>query len=414
MKRNLQLFVKNLHLSERGATSIFELPEDILREILLRLPVRSLLSCQCVCKSFNILTRNPNFMATHVKRASTSNTTTFCSVFLYGSDEIQDRNDHLLLENSDDSVSSSFVRRSNPVSCDISIVGSCNGLFCAKFETPGDENGGHFLIWNPTTRENRYVLKPRVNASRNSHTVALAFGYTSKTNDYKVVRIVSHFDLEKPLVKVQVYNMSTDDWSIYDVTTLPCHEPDLVPPNVNSPLILSGISSPYFIRSINQAFHWLAEGPGVEDRLSKSVVSFDLEEEQLKLLTWLDPFTIPLVELGILDSLNDSLSLIVPQINCPNSTFDIWVMNDYGSQESWTRRLTVDRFDGIARPVGYWKDDLFIMNMEEIYTFFYNLKTQEVKFFPVEVYSIFATFCDYVETFETVSRAIAVAGEAVQ
>lgn len=398
-----------LQLSVREETSISDIPEDVLGLIFTRLPARSLLSCQCVCKRFNVMTRNPIFLSTHVKLASTSNTTTFCSGFHYGSD------DHILLENTDNSVSFSHVRPSNPVSCAISIVGSCNGLFCAEIGTPSDENGGCFLIWNPITRENLYVKKPNVNASRPPHTLALAFGFAHKTNDYKLVRIVS-YGSEKPS-RVEVYNMTTEKWSSYDVTTLPCLEPDKVPPYFNSPSILFSISSPYFIQPLKKAFHWLADSAGIEDRLSRAVVSVDLEEEQLKLFSWLHPFKIPLVELGILDSLDDKLSLIVPCMDCPNSSFDIWVMNDYGHQESWTRQLTVEQFDGLATPVGYWKDDLFIMatmTMEERYMFFYNLKTQEVKILPVLWNLRYTTFCDYVETFEKVSRAIGGSREAVQ
>lgn len=423
---------RDLQLSVREETSISDVPEDVLGLIFSRLPARSLLSCQCVCKRFNAVSRNPIVLATHVKRASTSNTTTFCSVFHYGSDEIEDRYDHVLLENTDDSVSFSHVRPSNPVSCDISIVGSCNGLFCAEIETPSDENGGCFLIWNPITRENRFVEKPTVNtlrtphslrtphnlalALRTPHTLALAFGFTHKTNDYKLVRIVSYFGSDHPST-VEVYNMTTEKWSAYDVTTLPCLEPDKVPPYFNSPSILFSISSPYFIQPLKKAFHWLVDTAGIEDRLSRAVVSFDLEEEQLKLFTWLHPFKIPLVDLGILDSLNDKLSLIVPGMDCPNSSFDIWVMNDFGYQDSWTRQLTVEQFDGLATPVGYWKDDLFIMakiTMEERYMFFYNLITREVKILPGLRNLRYTTFCDYVETFETVSGAVGVAREAVQ
>ncbi|XP_017252385.1 F-box/kelch-repeat protein At3g23880-like isoform X1 [Daucus carota subsp. sativus] len=412
MTRDLQLSVKELQLSVREATSIFELPEELLIEILSRLPARSLLSCRRVCQRFNIVTRSPNLIATHVKRASTLNTTKFCSAFIFGSNWIGGGYEHILLKNTNDSVTFSYVRPSNPLSCNISIVGCCNGLFCAEVESPCDENGGHFLIWNPITRENRYVLKPNVNSSRNPYIIALAFGYSHNTNDYKVVRIVSYPNQGKSSVTVEVYKMTTEDWSVYDVTTLPCSEPDQVPSQFNDPLILFGISSPYFIRPLKQAFHWITDSAGIEDRLSKAVVSFDIEEEQLNFFSWLDPFKIPLEEPVIIDTLNDSLSLLVPHLSFLNSSFDIWVMDDYGKQASWTRRFTVEQFDGLARPVGYWTDDLLIMTTYERNLFFYNLKTQELKISPF--LRCLTTFCDYVETLETVSREIADAGRAVQ
>ena len=60
-------------------------------------------------------------------------------------------------------------------------------------------------------------------------------------------------------------------------------------------------------------------------------MSFDIEDEQFKLFTWMDPFKIPLEEPVIIDTLNNSLSLVVPHKSFLNySSFYIWVMDDYG------------------------------------------------------------------------------------
>ena len=56
-------------------------------------------------------------------------------------------------------------------------------------------------------------------------------------------------------------------------------------------------------------------------------MSFDIEDEQFKFLSWPDPFKISLEEPVIIDTLNDSLSLGVPHTSFLNSSFYIWVMD---------------------------------------------------------------------------------------
>lgn len=427
MTKDFQLSM-DLQLPVKTPTSIYDLSDDNLGEIFLRLPVRSVLSCQCVSKRFSEVITNPNFKDSHVNRAITSNTTSYCSDLLCGGESgsneiLKVRYDRILLENSHCSVSFSYVRLSNPISCRISIVGSCNGLLCAQLKPPMYQNGSYILIWNPVTRENRYVADSKINVSTFKNTLALAFGCTPKTHDYKVVRIVAYVNRGNALqqsdsvlvIKLEVYNMSTDNWSTYEIKTLQCRETDHMPPQVN-PVILLGMSWSPNTRSLRGAFHWLSNATAEASRNDKTILSFDLQKEQLRLFTVLDSNKIPYVENGMLDCLNDSLSMIIPHYIYPETCFDIWEMTKYGDRNSWIKKLTVDQFRGLAaQPIGFWKDNLFltVVLMGNGLLCLYNLRTQEMKFFTIawKIYS--ATFCNYVETFERVNRATATTGEAV-
>ncbi|RXH90692.1 hypothetical protein DVH24_035456 [Malus domestica] len=53
------------HLLERRRKHI---PEEILFEILVRLPVKSLLRFRCVCKSWNTLISSPDFRNAHLEK----------------------------------------------------------------------------------------------------------------------------------------------------------------------------------------------------------------------------------------------------------------------------------------------------------------------------------------------------------
>ena len=48
------------------------LPEEVISEILCRLPVKSIMQCSCVCKLWYSLIRNPNFITTHLKTTLSS------------------------------------------------------------------------------------------------------------------------------------------------------------------------------------------------------------------------------------------------------------------------------------------------------------------------------------------------------
>ncbi|XP_017245460.2 F-box/kelch-repeat protein At3g06240-like [Daucus carota subsp. sativus] len=429
MTRDSKLSLRNL---KREPTSIYDLSDDNLSEIFFRLPVRVLLCCQCVCKRFSKVITDPKFRKIHVNRAMASNTTSFCLVHLIVSDlsdicgsveNFKHRYDHILLEKTQFSASFSYLRLSNPLISDISIVGSSNGLVCAQLKSLGDQSESNMLIWNPVTRENRFVAEPKRHSRptkqkrwfKTFH--ALAFGFTPGTNDYKVVRITSCKEPgEARDIKLEIFNMSTDKWSAYQIKTLQCRETDHMPPQVDPSILLNMIRS-HNTPCLKGAFHWLCDSSLGARGNDTAILSFGLEEEQLRLFTVLDSNKIPHLKSGKLDCMNESLSVIVPYYssNCP--IIDIWVMNDYGDRNSWIKMYSVDQFQGLGmEPIGYWKDDLFLMAnlaMKDGYLCLYNLRNQEMKPFPVQWHFYTAAFYDYVETFETVRRAIATTAEAV-
>ncbi|WOG95984.1 hypothetical protein DCAR_0415314 [Daucus carota subsp. sativus] len=409
-----------LSLKLREPTSIYDLSDDNLSEIFFRLPVRVLLCCQCVCKRFSKVITDPKFREIHVNRAIASNTSSFCLVQLIISDltdicgsveNFKRRYDHILLEKTHCSESFSYLRLSNPLISDISIVGSSNGLVCAELKTLRDPNESNMLIWNPVTRENRFVAEPK----RHSRPLAHAFGFTPGTNDYKVVKITSYKEPGEAIgFKLEIFNMSTDKWSMYQIKSLQCCEIDHMPPQVDPSMLLKMIRS-HNTRSLNGAFHWLCDASLGASGKDTAILSFGLEEEQLRLFTVLDSNKIPCLKCGKLDCINDSLSLIVLNyLSRPCPIIDIWVMNDYGDRNSWIKKYSVDFLGLGTEPIGYWKDDLFLMaTMKDRYLCLYNLRNQEMKSFPGQWHFYTAAFYDYVETFETVRRAIATTEEAV-
>ena len=64
------------------------LPEELLEEILVRLPVKSLLRFRCVQKSWSTLVQNPTFIAKHLRHHQTK--TKYPSILVESLDKIED------------------------------------------------------------------------------------------------------------------------------------------------------------------------------------------------------------------------------------------------------------------------------------------------------------------------------------
>ncbi|XP_017250217.1 F-box/kelch-repeat protein At3g23880 isoform X2 [Daucus carota subsp. sativus] len=407
-----------------GDRSLCNLPVELLSEIFLKLPVRSLLACQCVCKSFDRLIKSPAFTASHVNHNSTSSTNTYCSVNILVIDEdFKDRCEQILINNEGGSViSTSHVRQSNPLATNISVIGSCNGLFCAYLNIFGEPWASRIMLWNPVTRDNRFLPKPKIDAPHRQFFPVNAFGFVPESNEFKVVRIVSYYtsgNIELPspgdvfVMQAEVYKMSTDSWTVLNASAIPCYGPQHMFLEIESFLPLK-FNRPTRTLFLEGAFHWLAVNPKNVYDLCAAVVAFDLEHEEFKIISLLESHRILHSKKGQLEIINDLLGLIVPHRPGFSPDFDVWVMNDYGSKESWTRMYCVKQSTGFARPCGYWKDDLLLMveNGRRNRLFFYDLRTKERQNILNSGYFYYEYFCSYVETLVPVSRRNAVVENA--
>ncbi|XP_054778170.1 F-box/kelch-repeat protein At3g23880-like [Prosopis cineraria] len=198
------------------------LPEEIIRNILTRLPVKSLIRFQCVCKHWKKLIKTDSAIAEHLHHSTNEN-----PLLLLQSDFRCDPL-HLFMLNNEMQV---LEIQSSPVVDSLRyarIVGCSNGLLCVStgYGAPLPFLPSLFL-WNPATREIRQV--PRImHDDIDSNYDLFAFGFSPIVNDYKIV--VSHetaFDSEDDLVVeviVELGGLGKDDvieWIIvsFDIAT---------------------------------------------------------------------------------------------------------------------------------------------------------------------------------------------------
>lgn len=336
-------------------------------DILSRIPAKSLHRFKSVSKHWYSLIQNPYFISLHRSRAQSydciSATTTHES-FIY------------LLSNqkSIQDVDLSFITSPHVIK-DTWLYGSCNGLLCLF-------NQSDIVICNPAIREFRVLPQPPCQTWR---TTNLGFVFDPKNNDYKVFRIATLFqsdlkpydsyddpydaydakcnDTEVPPVdhKIQIYCMSTNSWKeIFAMV------PNDRPCNNIGPCV-----------SLDGVFYWLAFD------FSTCVLvihTFRMFEELFERLHFPDAFCFRLV--AYLCVLKNSLALIQGKVDIQTrqTRFDIWVMDEYRVEESWTKKYTVGPLLGRDyRGLGFRPNvEVFLMSCDPGQMVSYNLSTGDI------------------------------------
>ncbi|KAK9919584.1 hypothetical protein M0R45_028172 [Rubus argutus] len=305
---------------------VFQFPKEIIEEIFLRLPIKSLGKLRAVCKSWNSLIQTSTFIHNHLSRNQNQNQILLiqATVFLEGTDHDLFS---LHLDNPPFDVYSNYKLINNPFVAynnahetspkykrdvyrelrRVHVVGTCNGLVCLVSQS--DHSA---LIWNPCIR--KYVmLTPNISRSEIK---SYGFGYDSRTNNYNVLRIVRY--------KTEAWKISCEIWSL----TQPFWRSlDAVPP-------VDEFRPTWWAASLCGATHWLH---CVADK-ANSIVWFDMSSEVF------GEMMIPQVlrkENVIISRYMNSLGLYeYPEFD-EGQPLNMWVMKEYGVVESWAKLFTI-------------------------------------------------------------------------
>ncbi|XP_026405416.1 F-box protein At3g07870-like [Papaver somniferum] len=177
------------------------LPEEMRLKILTRLPTQSILKCKSVSKSWRQIVHHPSFPQVHLTHLHDSDSGKLGFILFHKSGLVE------YTEYDDESYSHdippfSKARRFNLISpfTDYEILDSCNGLIC--FNAVRSDYCGPSFICNPVTRE--CVTLPKLEGKE----LLTGFGYSSSTNEYKVVGI-SQRDPQFGIVQVYTLGSGT-------------------------------------------------------------------------------------------------------------------------------------------------------------------------------------------------------------
>ncbi|KAK1387821.1 hypothetical protein POM88_015999 [Heracleum sosnowskyi] len=175
------------------------LPEHVLVEnILLLLPVKSLVCMRSVCKSWRSLILNPDFVELHMaKTMADPYSDNLIAYDRWSDDQLSVVNTNFL-----DKGVSYLDFPSNPKSC--YVVGSCNGLICVAYE----QNIGkpkRLYLWNPATRE---VVRTVTEAKYASVMPIRVEVYSLIKNNWKEIKVKTNLLLQSKcpvIVKGAIY-----------------------------------------------------------------------------------------------------------------------------------------------------------------------------------------------------------------
>ena len=150
--------------------------EEIITEILARLPFKSLLRFRCVCKSWRDIIAASHFVKKHLSCKKNKSRLLFLqkhpqSIDYEVTNKVWDANRELQFPVQFPSCKSNWHV--------IRVLGSCNGLICFEFESVG------VFLCNPCTRDFNMLPEPPTKSKSSDF---YGFGYDFRTDDYKVVR----------------------------------------------------------------------------------------------------------------------------------------------------------------------------------------------------------------------------------
>ncbi|EEF44178.1 ubiquitin-protein ligase, putative [Ricinus communis] len=305
-------------------TSISTLPEDLIVEILSRVPVKPLLRFKCVSKSWNSIISDPRFAKLQLKRAK-ENSNISCNRLLLSTWSPRSLDFEAFC---DDDLSNTITNVSfpaivkGPPTFYVRILGSCDGLVCLL-----DDYGTMFL-WNPTTRQYKELPKPKGAVYR---MFLHGIGYNFSTDDYGVVFASRFTDDGNEETTVELYTLKNNTWrKIEDVDSTP--EP-------------SGRSGIFW----NGGLYWL-KVKGSDCEKVYIIVSFDMVEKKFKEVLSLPRHFDPSRYKANLGMSGNSLCVFC---ECKGSCFETFVLNINGTETFWTKLFSFphDRFPGFDNAV---------------------------------------------------------------
>ncbi|KAL8051851.1 hypothetical protein ABFX02_06G175500 [Erythranthe guttata] len=299
-----------------AAAEIF--PEEIIAEILSRLPVKSLLKFRCVSKSWRSLISDKHFIKSHlqISRKDTNFTRHWIiQTFLFENPIRKQSLKRCYLPSLFSGLSSDPVEIDFPIENykgGVWVVDSCNGLVCISIN-----DGRHFLLWNPSTRKYKKLADvDDDDDDRMKLIIIYGFGFDESSDDYKVFCGFSNRGRGGTIAKI--YSLRTDSWKRIEFL-----EED------NLGLDATG-------KFVSGKLHWGRRNNG-PDYSNWDVFSFDLGTGVCGNVA--QPLSY--VETGFSPSLSVLDGCLCVLYNSPRTSVDVWIMKEYGVSESWVRIVTV-------------------------------------------------------------------------
>ncbi|KAL5065328.1 hypothetical protein RYX36_027065 [Vicia faba] len=270
------------------------LPHELIIQILLWLPVKSLLLFKCVCKSwFSLISHDPHFANSHFQL-----TTNRRILFISSTHESLSIDFEASIHNDSACLSLNLPEDFTA----FEVKGSCRGfvLICCSL---------NMYLWNPSTRVHKQIPLSPFSSNLDEADYFYGFGYDHSTDDYLVVY---HDYSEEPPLHLEYFSLKANAWKQ-----------------------VKGPHFPYTLEDgpkggclYNGAIHWLAYC------ITDVILAFDLMERKLSYMHLPSDSHGDPLQCGGLWVYGEFLSLYTK--NYGKDTVQIWVMKKYKVSSSWT------------------------------------------------------------------------------
>ncbi|KAG4997018.1 hypothetical protein AAZX31_10G111700 [Glycine max] len=321
---------------ERGSSNMPNLtktlPLELIREILLRLPVRSVLRFKCVCKSWLSLISDPQFAISHYDLAAAPSHRLLLRTYRFYVESIDIEAPlknyfsavHLLLPPSSPPRPLQLGEHNYHSACidNHEILGSCKGFIVLYYKRNND-----LILWNPSTGFHKRFL----NFANELTYLLCGFGYDTSVDDYLLILIDlcesknEESEDDDCKLEIAIFSFKTGNWVLFaeiHVSYKNFYYDDL---RVGSLL--------------NGALHWMV---CYKDRKVPVIIAFDLIQRSLLEIPLLDHLTMKKYEAYSLSVMDGCLSVCYSVRGC--GMIEIWVMKIYKVQSSWTKSVVIPTY----------------------------------------------------------------------
>ncbi|KAL0388063.1 UNVERIFIED_CONTAM: F-box protein [Sesamum radiatum] len=355
--------------------------DDVVKEILSYLPVKSLLRFKTVVKSWHDIIGSRAFVKLHLENYCNN-----CSnnqgilIRVYDGNTLKWKLSTKFTDCSKlrgestldgDYIMEPIHRNEIPV-CP-RMIGPIDGLICIHGLSPNTA----IALCNPSLAKTQFLPMSLISSTFNPNAYRryVGFGFDFAHKDLKVVQL-SIFSESPNEIRVEVYSQSTNTWKELD------HQ---IPINICFKMEIM----PYKNGSLPFS-HWLAfKNLRRVEAANYIILSFNMQNEvfeQTPLPPCVhDPAYNRRVKLGFLTE-DDSILLFVYPLRGQNSPEDVfferWVLNGLGDEGRWTRlsSISIGPLVGASKPLVVWKSDALVWDdsSEKNRLVFYNYCTQKV------------------------------------
>ncbi|KAI9080037.1 hypothetical protein K1719_037970 [Acacia pycnantha] len=282
-------------------------PEELKLEILLRLPVRSLVSLKCVSKSWRSIISNPNFAKLHLQLSNYSQYPN--RILLPTSPQMKSIDINTSLHNDSDTFNVIFPPPIKSHSQVHRIMGSCRGI--VLLQTLNMD----LCMWNPVTGAYKNIALP----PRFKSPILFAFCYDESLDDYFIGLSYCYDYTYRRHELFEVRSVRTNSWQNLDL-----HHHYRTQSLNRSGTIFNG------------AIHFTANSDE-SPYTSPQVIAFHITTKGLR--------KVPLPIVTDLKFPNLGIHKGCLALTCASLTeIQVWVMREYGVKPSWTKFFSVDRF----------------------------------------------------------------------